>query len=278
MERATRPGAETAVASPRSMPLGRLLGVPLEVHWSFSLLLALVAFTAAPRGAAAVAAGLAWVVALFACVVVHELAHCIVARRKGATVRRIVLLPIGGVSQLEAMPEAPRDEFDVAAVGPLTSFVLAVALGVVAVAAGAHLWPPTLIAGNWWVRLAWLNALLAVFNVLPALPMDGGRMLRATLARHRPRAQATAAAARVARVIGSAMILVGILFDFWLVLIGIFVVLGAAAEQGAALDADGAPRLPGGAHDPPSDEHARSSAPAVGAGPPEPYVRQGGTR
>jgi len=268
-----RSTVEPVRAASGSLPLGRVLGVPLEVHWTFSLLLALVVLLDAPKGAAAVVIGLCWVVALFTCVVVHELAHCVVAHRRGAHVLRIVLLPIGGVSQLEAMPEEPRDEFAVAAVGPLTSLAVAVLLLGVAVLAGASVWPPTLLVGSWWARLAWLNLLLAAFNALPALPMDGGRMLRAWLARRRPRAEATSLAAKVARVLGFAMIALGVAVDLWLVFIGIFVVLGAGAEDRAAHSA--APRG--------EADEARAAAPrstvsrtAVRAPRDQEIVRQGG--
>lgn len=103
-----------ARGSVAGLSLGRVAGVPLEVHWTFVLLLGFVVLSEESRGPRAVAMGLAWILALFACVVAHELAHCIVAQRRGAKVQRILLLPIGGVSQLDAMPKDPNDEFAVA--------------------------------------------------------------------------------------------------------------------------------------------------------------------
>jgi len=132
------------------------------------------------------------------------------------------------------MPEDPADELAVAVVGPLTSLALGVALLVVGGLAGSRIWPPTLFAGSWWARLAWLNLLLGAFNFLPALPMDGGRVLRAALARHRSKLEATLAAGRVARYLAVTMMVVGFFYDFWLLLIGIFVYLGARAEEEAA--------------------------------------------
>jgi Zn-dependent protease len=204
------------------------------VHWSFLALLCLVALADDGRGVRFVVVMLAWVVALFACVVVHELAHCVVARRRGARVIRIVLLPIGGLSQLESMPNAPDDEFAIAAAGPLTSLALGLGFFAAALLVGAAVWPPTLFAGSWLARLAWLNVVLGAFNLVPALPMDGGRMLRAFLARHRTRLDATVLASRVARYLGVAMILVGLAYDIWLVVIGVFVLLGANAEEEGA--------------------------------------------
>ena len=191
--------------------------------------------------------GLVWIVALFTSVVLHELAHCIVARRRGARVIGIVLFPLGGLSQVDAMPEAPGDELAVAIVGPLSSLAIGLILLTGGVVLGAHVWPPTLFVGSWWARLGWLNLLLGAFNLLPALPMDGGRVLRATLARHRSNLEATVVAGRVARYLGLAMIVVGFFYDFWLVLIGLFVLMGARAEEEAAR------HRPDGARTPPAN-------------------------
>ena len=98
----------------------------------------------------------------------------------------------------------------------------------------ARLWPPTLVAGEWFARLAWLNFLLGGFNLLPALPMDGGRVLRAGLAGGLGRREATRLAGRIARAIAVALIVGGVLYDFWLALIGVFVFLGSNAEEQAA--------------------------------------------
>ena len=164
---------------------------------------------------------------VFASVLVHEYAHCIVARRRGAVVEDILLLPIGGVSQLAHMPEGADDELAIAIVGPLTSLGLAVLAIAGGLAFGARLWPPTLFAGSWFARLAWLNIVLGVFNLLPALPMDGGRVLRAVLERSHDRLTATRQAGRIARVLAMIMIVGGVFYDFWFVLIGFFVYLGS---------------------------------------------------
>ncbi len=230
-----RTGPHTPVAGHgHSLPIGRLAGIPIRLHWTFFLLVAFVAVVDASAGTGRVVSGLAWIVALFASVVVHEIAHCIVARRRGARVLGIVLFPLGGMSQLERMPEAPADELAVAVVGPLTSLALGLVLLGTGLVAGAHVWPPTLFAGSWWARLGWLNVLLGAFNLLPALPMDGGRVLRAVLERHHDHLEATLRAGRFARYVGTALILVGFFYDFWLILIGLFVLLGARAEEEAA--------------------------------------------
>ncbi len=217
-----------------SLLMARVAGIPVWVHWTFAVLLGLVVVADWHKGWGVVVAGLVWIVALFGSVLVHEFSHCYVARRRGANVVGILLIPLGGISQLTAMPEAPNDELAVAAVGPLTSLVLGVALLVAGALAGSSVWPPTLFAGSWWARLGWLNLFLAAFNLLPALPMDGGRVLRADLARHRIKLEATLVAGRVARFLAVAMIIAGFFVDFWLLLIGVFVYLGARGEEEAA--------------------------------------------
>lgn len=222
---------EAPPAGGRGFPLGRLLGIPLRVHWTFLLLLAFVVGVEWGAGWRSTVAGLVWIVALFGFVVEHEIAHCLVARHRGARVLGILLIPLGGISQLAAVPEDPDDELAIALAGPLASLAAGAALLIAGLLAGVRVWPPTLFAGSWWARLAWLNLLLGAFNLLPALPMDGGRVLRAALARHHDRLEATLTAARVARLLAAALVVVGFLYDFWLVLIGFFVYLGSNAEE-----------------------------------------------
>jgi Zn-dependent protease len=219
--------------SKSSIWVARVGGIDIRMHWSFLVLVILVVWVNISGGASTVGASLLWITAIFASVLVHEYAHCIVARRRGAIVQDILLLPVGGLSQLKEMPEGPADEFAIAIVGPLASFGVAALALAGGLAFGAHLWPPSLFAGSWFARLAWLNVLLGGFNLLPALPMDGGRVARALLERHHDRLTATRQAARIARILAVVMIMSGVLYDFWLVLIGLFVYLGASAEEQA---------------------------------------------
>jgi Zn-dependent protease len=209
--------------------------VPIRLHWSFPLLLV---FVAAPAGGKLTAGsfleGLAWIATLFVCIVIHELSHSFVAQRRGFVVRDIVLLPIGGASEISGLPGAPADELAIAVAGPLASIALGLVLALIGYLTGAHLWPPTLFAGALTSRLMWLNLLLAAFNLLPAIPMDGGRVLRALLARKRSDLDATVLAVRIGRLMGFAMVLVGFRFDLWLCVIGLFVIVGAGGEQRAA--------------------------------------------
>lgn len=213
-----------------SVRIARVWGVEIRLHWTFLLLVLLVLWASAGVGAL-VGEWLVWLVAVFGSVLVHELAHCVVARRRGAIVDDILLTPIGGMSQLRAMPTDAEDELAIAIVGPLTTFALALLAAGAGWALGVKLWPPTLFAGPWIARILWLNVVLGAFNLAPALPMDGGRVLRSALARHRDRQTATRQAARVARVLAFVMIVAGFFYDLWLVFIGIFVLLGAAAEE-----------------------------------------------
>ncbi len=229
-----------------SLRIGRLLGVPLQVHWSFLFLLALVVAAEWSAGTGAIVGGLVWVAALFACVVAHELAHCIVARRRGGRVLGILLLPIGGMSRMEQIPSSPSDEAAIAAVGPATSLLLGGLFLAVGAALGSAVWPPTLVTGSWWARLGWMNLLLAAFNLLPALPMDGGRVLRAALSRRLSRPTATRAAATVAHLLAIALIVAGVFYDFLLVVIGVFVFFGASREVAVARAEDLATGPPAG--------------------------------
>lgn len=228
-----RPSRRAGGAAAHSLRIGRFFGVPLQVHWSFVLLLGLVVVSGWSGGAGAIAGGLLWVAALFASVVVHELAHCLVARRRGGAVLGILLLPIGGMSRMDYLPPDPGDEAAIAAAGPATSLALGAALLAIGALLGSAMWPP-LVAGSWWTRLGWLNVLLAVFNLLPALPMDGGRVLRASLSRRLPRPAATRIAATVARVVALGLVVVGVFYDFWLVFVGMFVLFGASREVALA--------------------------------------------
>ncbi len=219
--------------SQSSIRVARIGGIDIRMHWTFLFLVILVVWVNSSGGVSTVGVGLLWITAVFASVLVHEYAHCVVARRRGAVVQDILLLPVGGLSQLKKMPERPADELAIAIVGPLASFGVAALALVGGLVFGAHLWPPSLFAGSWFARLAWLNVLLGGFNLLPALPMDGGRVARALLERRHDRLTATRQAARIARMLAVVMIIGGVFCDFWLVLIGLFVYLGASSEEQA---------------------------------------------
>ena len=225
-----------------SWRIGRIAGIDLYVHATFLLLLAYVAYLEYRQGLAAIGVALLYIFALFAIVVLHELGHALTARRYGVRTRDIILLPIGGVARLERMPRDPRQELLVALAGPAVNVVLAAVLFVLVRLAGQF---PTgslsdldiaMSPREFLYALAIVNIFIAVFNMLPAFPMDGGRVLRALLAmRMSSYARATELAARTGRVFA---LLLGIAGIWWfgnplLVLIALFVWLGAGSEAAA---------------------------------------------
>lgn len=221
----------------RSLTIAKVAGVPIRLHWTFSLLILLVFLSSSGMSSRAIEDYIIWLVILFASVTLHELSHSVVAMRLGLKVHDIVLLPIGGVSEIEGMGTSPSTEGTVAIAGPLASIVLGAVFIGLAAATKAGVWPPnlSLTTGSWLSRIGWLNLALAAFNLLPALPMDGGRVLRSLIARGGNQLLATRIAAGVAAVVAVGMIGFGLSDDdFLLDLIGIFVLFGASSEWQSA--------------------------------------------
>ncbi|HEX3477911.1 MAG TPA: site-2 protease family protein [Kofleriaceae bacterium] len=213
--------------------LGRVAGISIYLHATFLLLLVWIAvsYLGAGLGAASAGLGLLLVASVFAAIVVHELGHALVARRFGIVTRDIMLYPIGGMARLERMPERPRQELLVAIVGPVINGVIAGALylglRLSGVGAGGN---PLTIGASFAVQLMWINLSLAAFNLLPAFPMDGGRILRAILASRMSRSRATLVAARIGRGFAVAMGIAGLLWNPMLALIAVFIWLAAGQE------------------------------------------------
>lgn len=219
-----------------SLKLGRLLGIDVYLHFTFLLLLAFLGFLywRATQDIEAALRGVVFIMALFACVVLHELGHALMARRFGIKTRDITLLPIGGIARLEKMPEKPLQEFWVALAGPAVNVVIAAVLFVwLALTDGfVPAEEITLTGGSFWQRLMVVNVFLVAFNLLPAFPMDGGRVLRALLAAAMGRRRATAIAANIGQGMAILFGIVGFLYNPFLIFIAIFVFLGAQAESG----------------------------------------------
>jgi stage IV sporulation protein FB len=177
------------------------------------------------------------VVALFCCVMLHELGHALVARRYGCATREILLLPIGGIAQMERLPQKPAQELLIALAGPAVNIALAIVLGAIAAVARFPIDPEQrTIAGALVVPLMWTNLGLALFNLLPAFPMDGGRVLRAALASHYGRVRATEIASVVARGLAIVFVIVGLSgAGIMLSLVGMFVWFSAQREANATL-------------------------------------------
>lgn len=220
-----------------SWKIARLWGVNVYVHVTFLILLAWVGISAyqVRQSWVDVGTGILFIFALFGIVVLHEYGHALTARRYGIQTRDITLLPIGGVARLERMPDDPRQEFLVALAGPAVNVALAAAFFIsLTLMRQSGTWQEVSVAGgNFLNKLFWINVFLAGFNMLPAFPMDGGRVLRALLAMRMDYVRAT----RVAATIGQAMAFlfgfVGLFYNPFLVFIALFVWMGAAAESNA---------------------------------------------
>lgn len=230
-----------------SVRLFRAWGIDVQVHWSFLLILVYGAFLYSGRGNALVGAvyGIVVILLLFVCVLLHEFGHALTAKYFKVNVPHITLLPIGGVAQLERMPRQPFQEFLIAIAGPAVNFVLTVlllpvALLVVGLGMGSgdlssllayaqtRMMTPSL--DGLLVYLAVTNFALGIFNLLPAFPMDGGRVLRSLLALAMPYVRATRIAVMVGRVIAIGMAFMGLGGNIMLLLIAFFVYVGGRGE------------------------------------------------
>jgi Zn-dependent protease/CBS domain-containing protein len=220
-----------------SWKIGEFAGIGVYMHATFLLLLGWVAFVHWQEGQtlASVVSGLAFVLAIFACVVAHEYGHALTARRYGIKTREITLLPIGGVARLERMPDDPRQELWVALAGPAVNVVVAAVLfGLLLMTGG--LVPLDQVAvgrGSFLERLMVVNLFLVGFNMLPAFPMDGGRVLRAVLARRMEYTRATQIAANVGQGMAFLFGFAGLFGNPMLLFIALFVWIGAAQESTA---------------------------------------------
>ncbi len=216
-----------------SFPIGRLFGSELRIHVTFLLLLGWIAWSGWQAGGTAAAiSNTVFVVALFACVIAHEFGHALTARHFGIRTPDITLLPIGGVARLEKMPENPREEILVALAGPLVNLVIWAVLTLLfgVTSGGAALAGETLASLP--ADLARINLWIALFNLLPAFPMDGGRVLRALLSLRMDRVTATRRAAQAGQVLAFLLGLAGFASgNFILLFIGLFIMMAAGAES-----------------------------------------------
>ncbi len=218
-----------------SWRIAKVSGIGIYLHFTFPLLLlwgGTIQYSERHNWADAWS-GIAFILVLFAIVVLHELGHSLMARRFGIRTRDITLLPIGGVARLERIPEDPKAELLIALAGPAVNICLA-AVFFLMLAAGALLTgggPMELFGGGFLATLMVVNVMLAAFNMVPAFPMDGGRVLRALLAGRIGHARATAIAAKVGQVLAVAFGVSALFLNqpFWVVL-AVFVYLGAAQE------------------------------------------------
>ncbi len=221
-----------------SITIARLAGSEIRVHLTFLILLGWIAFVDYQQaGAAGALSGVVFLLAVFACVALHELGHALAARRYGIATPDITLLPIGGVARLSRLPERPSEEIVIAVAGPAVNVAIAAVLvlflhvrfdlaSVTSFGAYAH---------GFFTRLAVVNVFLVLFNLIPAFPMDGGRVLRALLSYRLGRRRATVVAGRIGQVLAVGFAIAGLLSgNTILVLIAAFVFLAAQAEIGGA--------------------------------------------
>jgi Zn-dependent protease len=217
-----------------SLKIAKLAGIDIFIHFTFFILLTWVAFIQWKLNGTIGAAfsGVAFILAVFTCVVLHELGHALAAKKYGIKTRDIILLPIGGVARLEKMPNQPIQELWVALAGPAVNVVIAALLAV-------YLWiTNTLIPDNQLTmttaafieRIMGINIFLVLFNMIPAFPMDGGRVLRALLATRLAYVKATKVSANLGQGIALLFGVIGLFYNPILLFIAFFVWMGAAQE------------------------------------------------
>jgi Zn-dependent protease/CBS domain-containing protein len=227
-----------------SLPIFRIAGIQLRIHVTFLLLIGWLAFGYyAEGGSPAAASRVLFIVLLFVCVVLHEFGHAFAAKAFGINTPDITLLPIGGVARLERMPEKPTQELVIALAGPMVNVVIALGL-FVAGGSQAFLNPPTLEGGGLISQLLTINILLLLFNLLPAFPMDGGRVLRALLATRLSYARATQVAASIGQGFAFVFGFIGLIWNPFLIFIALFVYIGASQEAALAQMKDVSRRFP----------------------------------
>ena len=218
-----------------SYKIGKLAGIDVFIHVTFFLLLAWIAFSYyfQSQSVSFAVSGVMFLIVIFACVVLHELGHALMAKKYGIDTRDIILLPIGGVARLEKMPDKPKQELWVALAGPAVNVVIVKVLAVYLLLTGGFTPMEQLAAGSasFLERIMAANLFLILFNMIPAFPMDGGRVLRAVLAMRLSYSKATRYAAVLGQSIAILFGIVGLLYNPFLLLIAVFVWFGASQES-----------------------------------------------
>ncbi|MBV9875857.1 MAG: site-2 protease family protein [Verrucomicrobia bacterium] len=215
-----------------SFKIARIAGIDVRIHATFFLLLGFVAYFAGHRAGASwgLNAVLIWLL-VFLCVLLHELGHALAAKAYGIPTVDITLYPIGGVARMERMPEKPVQELVVAIAGPLVNVVIIIVLGAVLFATGGLDLNAIVTDPNLLQILFWTNIVMVVFNLIPAFPLDGGRVLRALLATRMEYAQATRVAAGIGQGLALALgIFAAFTGQILLILIAIFIYMAAESE------------------------------------------------
>lgn len=220
-----------------SLKIGKIAGIGIFIHWTFTLLIAFIIFSnyRAGQNFEQIVWSIIFVLSIFVTVLMHELGHALAAKRYHINTKDITLLPIGGLARLESLPEKPKEELVVAVAGPAVNIALAALTALFITIPGAEDITIQLTNGinssNFFLNFFIVNVWLALFNLIPAFPMDGGRMLRAILSLKFERHIATNIAARIGQVFAIIFIFLGVFINPFLIFIGLFVFLAAKAES-----------------------------------------------
>jgi Zn-dependent protease/CBS domain-containing protein len=233
-----------------SFQIGKIMGIPIKLHITFLLILPVFAWSFAISTPSfgfsdqdlplRYVLSLAAAISLFVCVVLHELGHSYIAKKHGINIRNITLFLFGGVSSMEEIPRNPKVELKMAAAGPGVSFLIALILIIIYSffkPAGESFVDYLFLSpiNDPYLRLVWmiaiLNIVLGIFNLLPAFPMDGGRVLRAWLAERMSYIKATREAAGIGKMFAIFMGIFGLFYNFWFMLIAFFIYIGASEEE-----------------------------------------------
>jgi Zn-dependent protease len=218
-----------------SLYIGKIAGIKIFLHWTFPIIIIWIIFSNLYRGSDTqeIIWSVLFILALFICITLHELGHALTAKRYRIQTMDITLLPIGGVARLEKIPEKPGQELLVALAGPAVNLLITVLLFIFFRLTKL----PTdfsvitqVTADNFLLSLAFVNLWLALFNLVPAFPMDGGRVLRALLSFRINRTLATRIAASIGQALAIAFVFVGFFGNPFLIFIGLFIFLGAVSE------------------------------------------------
>jgi Zn-dependent protease len=227
-----------------SLSLGRIAGIKVFIHWTFLILIAWIVIQSAMQGqtTSQILWTLAFLAAIFLCVFLHEMGHSLTARKYDIKTRDITLLPIGGLARFDNMPEEPKQELLVALAGPAVNLVIAgiiyLGLSTSGLLEIEALELNQINQSNFLYLLFSANLILAVFNMVPAFPMDGGRAFRALLSFKFNRVKATRVAAGLGQILAIGFVFIGLFYNPILLLIGIFIFLGAQAESNFAQTRD----------------------------------------
>jgi Zn-dependent protease len=219
-----------------SFKLGNIAGIGIYIHWTFSLLIFYIIFSnyMAGQNAEQIVWSLIFIGSIFVTVFLHELGHALAAKRYNVKTKDITILPIGGLARLERIPEKPKEELIVAIAGPAVNIALAIITGLLITIPSMNDLAGQLEEGvnqsNFFLNFFFVNLWLALFNLIPAFPMDGGRVLRALLAMKYKRHIATNMAARIGQFLAIGFVFLGFFSNPFLVFIGFFIFLGAQSE------------------------------------------------